>query len=241
MLYYENKYLKVLREIHEKLVIFKSDKVQDIISANHRDYVNSMQRIFDGASKFKKIEKEPTTTRLTTVENYLKTLCKRNEITDSEKKAMRPKFAQIVRAHGPPKAHKSFEHLPKFRPIIDATNTPYYGISKFLSNFMNPSTEYQYVVKDSFTAANMIKEIPKELFDQGYRFVSFNVESLFTSVRLSKTTKIILDWIYNKKLLKTNTKKRTMKKLLEDCCPKNAFSFNNNIYEQIDGVSMDHG
>ena len=33
-------------------------------------------------------------------------------------------------------------------------------------------------------------------------------------------------------------KKRTMKKLLKDCCTKNAFSFNNTIYEQIDGVSM---
>ena len=108
-----------------------------------------MQRIFDGASKFKKIEKQPIITRLTTVQNYLKTLCKRDEITDSAKKAMQPKFAEIVRAHGPPKAHKSFEHSPKFKPIIDATNTPYYGISKFLLNVMNPSTEYQYVVKDS--------------------------------------------------------------------------------------------
>ena len=75
---------------------------------------------------------------------------------------MRPKFAQIAREHGLPKTHKSFEHLPKFRPIIDTTNTPYYGISKFLSNLPNPLTENQNVVKDSFTAANKIREIPKE-------------------------------------------------------------------------------
>ena len=75
---------------------------------------------------------------------------------------MRPKFAQIARGHGPPKTHKPFEHLPKSRPIIDTTNTPYYGISKFLSNLLNPLTENQYVVKDSFTAANKIREIPKE-------------------------------------------------------------------------------
>ena len=73
------------------------------------------------------------------------------------------------------------------------------------------------MVKDSFTAANMIREIPKELYDQGYRFVSFDVESLFTSVPLSKAINIILDWIYNKKMLKTNINKRTMKKLLKDC------------------------
>ena len=67
-------------------------------------------------------------TRLTTVQSFLKTLYKRGEITESEKKAMRPKFAQIAQAHGLPKTHKLFEHLPKFRPIIDTTNAPYYGI-----------------------------------------------------------------------------------------------------------------
>ena len=151
---------------------------------------------------------------------------------------MRPKFAQIARAHGLPEAHKPFEYLLKFRPIIDSTDTPYYGISKFLSNLLNPLTENQYVVKDSFTAANKIREIPKELFDHGYRFVSFDVESLFTSVPLSKTINIILDRTYNKKLLKTNIKKQAMKTLLKDCCTKSAFSFNNTIYKQIDGVSM---
>ena len=94
------------------------------------------------------------------------------------------------------------------------------------------------MVKDSFAAANKIREISKELFDHGYRFVSFDVESLFTSIPLSKTINIILDRIYNKKPLKTNIKKRTMKKFLTDCCTKNTFSFNNTIYEQIDGISI---
>ena len=125
---HDSKSLKVLRELREKFVIFKPDKGRGIVLVNHGDYVNSMQRIFDDASKFKKIEKDPTITRLTTVENYLKTLCKRGEITESEKKAMRPKFAQIARAHDLPKTHKPFQHLPKFRPIIDTTNPPYYGI-----------------------------------------------------------------------------------------------------------------
>ena len=68
------------------------------------------------------------------------------------------------------------------------------------------------MVKDSFTVANKIREIPKELLDHGYRFVSFDVELLFTLVPLSKTINIILDRIYNKKLLKTNIKKRTKTK-----------------------------
>ena len=63
-------------------------------------------------------------------------------------------------------------------------------------------------------------------------------DSLFTSIPLSRTINIILDRIYNQNLLTTNIKKRTLKKLLKDCCTKSAFTFNNVIYEQIDDVSM---
>ena len=135
---------------------------------------------------------------------------------------MRPKFEQIARAHGLPKAHKPFEHFTKFWPIIGTTNRPYYGISRFLSNLLNPLTENQYAVKDTFTAANKIREIPKELFDHGYRYVSFDVESLFTSVHLSKTINIILDEMYNKKLLKKKhqetSNEKTFERLLHQKC-----------------------
>ncbi len=53
----------------------------------------------------------------------------------------------------------------------------------------------------------------------------------------SRTVKIILDRIYNDKLLDTTLKKRTLKKLILDCCNKTAFSFDGQIYVQNDGVS----
>ena len=69
------------------------------------------------------------------------------------------------------------------------------------------------LLKDSFDAANKIKSVPSETFEDGYQFVTFDIESLFTNVPLNKTN-IILDRILWKKLLKTNLKKRTMKKLI---------------------------
>ena len=139
--------------------------------------------------------------------------------------------------------------MPKVRPIIDTTNTPYYGICKFLSNqikpnqikflfLLHPLTENENVVQDSFYAAKKIREIPKELFEDGYRFVSFDLESLFTSIPLSRTINMILDRIYKQNLLTANIKKCTLKKLLKGCCTQNAFIFSSVIYEQIDGVSM---
>ena len=178
------------------------DKGQGIVLINHDDCINSLHKIFDDSTKFKKLTKDPTITRLTTVQNYLNALFKRGELNESDKKAMRPKSAQIARAHGLPKTHKHYECLPKFRPIIDTTSTPYYGISKFLSSLLNPLIENEYIAQDSFCAAKKMREIPKELFEVGYRFVSFDGEPLFTGIPLSRTIKIILDRIYNQNIKK---------------------------------------
>ena len=58
---------------------------------------------------------------------------------------------------------------------VDTTNTRYYGIKKFLANLLNPLTLNDFIVKDSFDAANKIQQITKELSDSAYEFVSFDV------------------------------------------------------------------
>ena len=71
-----------------------------------------------------------------------------------------------------------------------------------------------HAVKDSFEAVDRIHAIPDKLFEEGYRYVSFDVTSLFTSVPLDKTIKIILQRIYEEKVIDTKLKKNTLKKLL---------------------------
>ena len=105
-------------------------------------------------------------------------------------------------------------------------------IRKFLSSLLQPLTHNDDNLEDSFDAVKMIRSIPPELFDENYKFVSLDVQSLFTNVPVKKTINIILDRVYNKKLINTNLKKRTMKKLLMDSCTKTAFSFDNVFYEQ---------
>ena len=134
---------------------------------------------------------------------------KRNEISEEEKKQLRPLAAQLGRAHGQPKTHKAYASLPSFRPIIDTTSTPYYNIGKFLSSLLQPLTHNDYNLKESFDAVKRIRSIPPELFDDDYQFVSFDAQSLFTNVPVKKIIKIILDRVYNKKLINTNLKKRT--------------------------------
>ena len=77
-----------------------------------------------------------------------------------------------------------------------------------------------------------------ELHKADYKSVSFDVESLFTSVPLKRTLSIIERRVYTEKLINTKLSKRELKKLIKDTCTLTPFSFNDVIYEQIDGVSM---
>ena len=93
-------------------------------------------------------------------------------------------------------------------------------------------------MEDSFKAAEEIQKMDFSLLNQGYSLVSFDVVSLFTNVPLKRTINVILQRIYNEKLIDTKIKKSTMKKLILDCFTKSTFSFNDKLYEQKDGVCM---
>ena len=128
------------------------------------------------------------------------TLRKRNEISESEYKFMRPKTASFGRAHGMPKMHKSFKDLPAFWPIVDTASAPHYNVGKFLSSLLNPLAENDYNLRDSFHAVSAIKTIPQNLFHEDYRHVSFDVVSHFTNVSLKRTIDIIIKRVFEDKI-----------------------------------------
>ena len=168
-------------------MILKPDKDNGVVLMNKADYHDAMNQLFSDKTRFKIIKNDRTLTRLKTGQNYLNNLCKCNEITEAEKKQMRPMSAQLGSAHGLPEIHKVFANIPIFRPIIDTTNTPYYKIGQYPSSLLQPLTINDYTLKDSFDAANKIKSVPSEMFEEGYQFVSFDAKSLFTNVPLNKT------------------------------------------------------
>ena len=98
----------------------------------------------------------------------------------------------LARAHGLPKTHKEYSNIPKFRPIVCTTGMPHYSAGKFLTVLLNPLAMNEFTLKDSFDAVNKIISVPPHLFDNGYNYASFNVESLFTNVPIKRTIDIIL-------------------------------------------------
>ena len=126
----------MLTKLKDKCLILKSDQGQGIVLVNRDDYNNSLENLFNDTSKFQSLDYDPTMRNLSTVQSY--TLYDRQEITLEDTYAMRPKFTKVGQAHGLPKIHKNYDHLPPFCPITDTTNTVHYGIAKYLSNLLQP-------------------------------------------------------------------------------------------------------
>ena len=79
-----------------------------------------------------------------------------------------------------------------------------------------------------------IESIDPALFEQGIKYVSFDIESLITNVPLERTLQIFERRVT--KELSTKLKRSTLRKLVRDNCKKTIFSRNDVYYEQTDAV-----
>ena len=190
--------LQVIKKLHKDTVILKPDKVNGVVVIDTTDYYESLNNLFSDTTKFKRLDANPTNTRLSTLQFYLRKLYNRNEISEKVYQEIRPKNAKIARAHGLPKVHMSFERVSSFRPIIDTIISTRYNVEKYITKLLIPLTQNKYSLEDTFDAAERIKKIPKELIrNKNYTLISLDVVSLFTNVPLRKAVNIILDRVYN--------------------------------------------
>ena len=181
---------------------------------------------------------EGPTFRFSYLQQYLCKLKERQEISEEIYQRMRPQNRRLARAHDLPKIYQEFVNLPKFWPIVFTARTVHYHVGKHLSELFNPLACNEYTIKDSFDVVTRLKNIPQELFDLVYRFLSFDVVSLLTNVPLQKAINILLKSVYVERGINTLIRKNTMRKLIKDTCQKPDFVIDNEMHQQIDSVSM---
>ena len=78
-----------------------------------------------------------------------------------------------------------------------------------------------------------MEQIRMNQVPDGYKMVSFDEKSLFTNVPLEKAIEITLKRIYERKEINTLISKMEMKELLTL-----RFNYDNNVYQQNDGVAI---
>ena len=104
-----------------------------------------------------------------------------------------------------------------------------------MAQLLSPLIPSRYTVNST---KDLLIKIKNEKVPQNYNTVSFDVKSLFTSVPLEYTIDISIKRIFQDHEITTIFTKSEMEKLLT-LCPKHVhFSFNNEIYIQLDGVAM---
>ena len=114
-------------------------------------------------------------------------------------------FCETAKLHTH-KKNDTTENLP-LRPIVSNAETATYKTAKYLAFLFSPLTSSEYNIN------KFVKSIKKKI-PTSYKLISFNVKNLFTNVPLDKAIKIILQNIYQEKILNTSIPQKEMEKLL---------------------------
>ena len=133
------------------------------------------------------------------------------------------------------KVHKN-SNDPPLRPIISMSGTVTHDVAQHINTIIQPYMNTQHVIKSSDELLLKLKNLQ---IQDGQKFSSLDVESLFTNVPVQRTIDIIIQTAYNHETLPAPTiPQETLRELLTICTTETPFSFNNKTYQQIDGVSM---
>ena len=118
------------------------------------------------------------------------------------------------------------------RPIIPNIGTASYELAKYLAKLLSPLSTFEY------TVPNNTDHIKRMNTPKDHSFISFDVKSLFTYIPLDFTINVMLRRIYNENEIHTNIKRSEMKEVLLLSTKNVHFTFNNDIYQQCDGVAI---
>ena len=217
-------------------MIMRQDKGRGVTILNRKDYIHKCLGILN-TNQFRKLETDPTKTLERKIQRTLRKI--KHTFTENDYKKLYPTGSRPGLFYGTPKVHKlkdkdGLKELT-MRPIISNIGTATYETAKYLNKLFTPLTKSKYSILNT---DDLISRLKIETIPDGDKMISFDVKSLFTNVPLERTIEIILKKVYDEKKINTNIPKSVLKELLYLCTKHLHFTFNNEIYIQIDGVAM---
>ena len=121
------------------------------------------------------------------------------------------------------------------RPLVSNVKTATYNTGQYLANVLALLGKSDYTI---INTTDFIHRLKKERIPRKYKMKLFDIQSLFTNVALDDTISIILTKIYDEGKIEKNIPRNVMKELLLLCTKHVHFTFNGDIYIQLDGVTM---
>ena len=156
-------------------------------------------------------------------------------------KEIRPTSSQPARHFATAKTHKFTDIKQinindlKLRSVIDQTGTHLHKYLKIIAQYLQLFKINEYTISDTLFFPYILRE---NLLDSNEEYVSYDVNSLFTSIPLGQAIDFILDEIFVRKKLEPFSKKSVFKKLLNKLCKGCAFLADGRLIKQVDGCPM---
>jgi len=219
-------------KLNPQIIILKPDKSNKTIIMNKTEYDNKMGTMLNDTNTYTKLKKDPTHTYQDKNNKLIKNWLENKYIDTVEYKKLLTHNAQPPKIYGLPKTHKKDTPM---RPIVSSIQSPFYKLSKFLSNIIaNVVGKNNHYIKDSFEFKKFIdtvKVIPN------YQLISLDVVSLYTNIpkELVKTA-LTNKWtdIQNH----TKLPLQEFLKAIEYTLSMNYLQYTDDYYKQLDGCAM---
>ena len=228
---------------NNNLIIQKSDKGNSVVLLDKNAYIERIENLLSDTTKFlplmgdrispgkelQYIEREEKKIRI-----FLKKLFKEGKISKRQYDYLYPIGSKPGILYGLGKVHKALVNgIPKFRPILSSLGTCSYKLAKFLVPLLKSITVNEFTITDSFEFGKEVLNKDADLF-----MGSLDVEALFTSLPLEETINIAVEQIFKDHNEVENLSQGDFKMFLEFATHEPWFIFNQQFYQQIDGVAM---
>ena len=222
------------------IVLLAGDKDSLVVVMNEKDYILKEDNMINEVIQQGKYEwtNDKTHEDLEKFQHFLYRSFKNHPKYND----MRPVSNQPARFFATAKTHRFDDHSLinlddlKFRRIIDQSNTYSYNAAKIVSDYLQRLAHNDYVIKDTLTFAEIIKN---DVLDPKEEYVSYDVESLFTSIPVKETIDYIITEICDNKVIERMCKSKLIFcRLLEKLTQNHVFSVNNKLVKQVDGCPM---
>jgi hypothetical protein len=231
----------------QSIVIIKADKGRSSVLMDKQQYILKVKQLLSTGNTFKKMNNTDEKGKTNTIEyvvkkmesklNYrIKDLKRINKISKDEYNWIRATGTRCPVLFCQPKVHKTGMPL---RPVISTSNSYNYNLSKYLTNLLEKArTKPNSYIKDSFSFTKLIQQQKPSNNDF---MISLDVESLFTSIPVHESIELAIKTILEKKTMDpsfTKLEEKDLRQLFELCVTNMPFRFYDELYQQIDGVSM---
>lgn len=214
----------------------KQDKGRGVVILNKDKYTEKCLT-FVNSNQFQKCDKDSTHTIERKIQDTFRKV--KDKLPGKDYQRLYPTGSSPGKFYGTAKIHKitkdgTANDLP-LRPIISNVGTASYNLAKHLAKLLSPLGKSEYTIEST---KDFVSQLKKQRKPRHHKMISFDVSALFTSVPLDYTIDIVMRRIYDNNEIETNIPKEVMKELLLLCTKSVIFSFNNELYNQTDGVAM---